>query len=539
MSAQLTLRSVTKSYPHARVLDAVSCSIRPGERVAVVGENGAGKSTLLRLMAGRETPDDGEVTVASTGGVGYLGQVLDLPGTATVADAVDAALADLRDLRRRLTAVERTLGTADEAGLAAYGELLTAFELRGGYRADARVRSAMSVLGIGGLAPARPLGTLSGGQRARLALAGVLAARPELLLLDEPTNELDEAALAWLEQTLRRHRGTLVVVTHDRLLVQRVATAILEVDGDRATVVRYGNGYAGYLAGRRAARQRWEQAYAEWVAEVEHWTRWGTTTAYRVAPGRAIKDHNKCKYNGDGRRVQAAVSTRVRTAAGRLERLRAEPVPRPAEPLRLRAPMTAGLVDGPLLQVTDVWVPDRLAVPELRLAAGERLLVTGPNGAGKSTLLEVLAGRLRPARGTVLRRGRIGYLRQQEAPGDPGQSLLSAFAAGRAGTREEHEARLVALGLFRAADLGRPVGSLSAGQRRRLELARLLAGDPDAVLLDEPANHLSPALVEELEQALAGYAGAVVVVSHDRLLRERWRGRRLELHEGRPREVAA
>ncbi|GAA3774305.1 ABC-F family ATP-binding cassette domain-containing protein [Micromonospora maritima] len=533
MSTQIALRAVSKAYAHGQVLNAVSGTVRDGERAAVVGENGAGKSTLMRLLAGQEAPDEGEVAVTADGGIGYLGQVLDLPDTATVGDAVDAALADLRDLQRRITEAEQALGAGEDGLLTAYGDLLTAFELRDGYRADARVRAAMSTLGIGELTPDRVLGTLSGGQRARLALAGVLSAEPELLLLDEPTNHLDEAALVWLECRLRRHRGTLVVVTHDRLLLRGVATTILEVDGDRATVVRYGNGYAGYLAERRAARQRWEQAHAAWTAEIAHWTEWGTTTAYRVAPGRAIKDHNKCKYNGDGRRVQASISTRVRSAADRLDRLHAEPVPRPPEPLRLHAPLDAAIREGTVLAAHRVRVTGRLRVPELTVGAGERVLVVGPNGAGKSTLLDVLAGVLTPNEGSVRRRGRLGYLPQECAVTAPTRDLLSAFASGRVGTRQEQAERLESLGLFRVDDFGTPVGALSVGQRRRLALARLLADEADVLLLDEPTNHLPPALVEQLEQALAEYPGAVVVVSHDRMFRSRWTGAEAALEAGR------
>ena len=533
MSTQLALRAVSKAYAHGQVLDAVSGTVRDGERAAVVGENGAGKSTLLRLLAGQEAPDEGEVVVTADGGIGHLGQVLDLPDAATVGDAVDAALADLRDLQRRITEAEQALSAGEDGLLTAYGELSTAFELRDGYRADARVRAAMSTLGIGELAPERALGTLSGGQRARLALAGVLSAEPELLLLDEPTNHLDEAALAWLEDRLRRHRGTLVVVTHDRLLLRRVATTILEVDGDRATVVRHGDGYAGYLAEKRAARQRWEQSYAAWTAEIAHWTGWGATTAYRVAPGRAITDHNKCKYNGDGRRVQASISTRVRSAAERLDRLRAEPVPRPPEPLRLHAPLDAAVREGTVLAAHRVRVAGRLRVPALTVSAGERVVVTGPNGAGKSTLLDVLAGVLTPDEGSVARRGRLGYLPQESTFSVPSCDLLSAFASGRAGSREEQAERLASLGLFRVADFGKPVGALSVGQRRRLALARLLAGEAHVLLLDEPTNHLSPALVEQLEQALAEYPGAVVVVSHDRMFRRRWTGVEVALAAGR------
>ena len=408
MSAQLTLRDVSRSFAHRRVFDAVSFTIAPGERVGIVGENGSGKSTLLRLIAGRDHPDDGEVIVLADGGVGHLGQVVDLPDDSTVGDAIDAALGEIRDLERRIAVAERELGSASTERMADYSTLRTAFELRDGYRADARVESAMSRLDIGDLDRDRRLGTLSGGQLARLALAGVLSAEPELLLLDEPTNDLDQQAVSWLENRLRSHHGTVVVVTHDRLLLERVATAIIEVDGDRRTVHRYGNGYASYLAEKRAARQRWEQAYAQWVGEIAHWTEWGATTAYRVAPGRAIKDHNKCKYNGDGRRVQESISTRVRSAAERLDRLRADPVPEPPEPLHLHAPLDAGDREGPVLELRDVRVDGRLDVDELVLHAGQRLLVSGPNGAGKSTLLEVASGRLRPDRGTIDRHGRIG-----------------------------------------------------------------------------------------------------------------------------------
>ena len=285
MSGQLTLKSITRSYAHRRVLDDVSLTVRPGEKVGVVGENGSGKSTLVRLIAGQDVPDDGEITVVADG-VGYLAQVLDLPGDATVGAAIDAALVEIRLLEQQIAVA------AEEQRLGELGDLLTAFELRDGYSADARVEAAMSALGIGFLARERRLGTLSGGQRARLALAGVLSASPELLVLDEPTNHLDDQALVWLENRLRGHRGTVVVVTHDRLLLERVTTAIVEID--ERGITRYGNGYAGYVAEKRAARQRWEQAYAEWAGEIGHWTEWRGTTAHRVAPGRAIPDHNKC-----------------------------------------------------------------------------------------------------------------------------------------------------------------------------------------------------------------------------------------------------
>ncbi|MCP2246369.1 macrolide transport system ATP-binding/permease protein [Lentzea aerocolonigenes] len=512
MSGQLTLKNVTKSFAHKKVLDDVSLTVRPGEKAGVVGENGSGKSTLLRLLARQDVPDDGEVTVVAQG-VGYLAQVLDLPGEATVGDAIDAALVEIRLLEQQIAAA------AEHERLGELGDLLTAFELRDGYSADARVEAAMSALGIGGVARERRLGTLSGGQRARLALAGVLSAEPELLLLDEPTNHLDDEALQWLENRLQQHRGTLVVATHDRLLLERVSTAIIEVD--HRSITRCGNGYAGYVAEKKAARQRWEQAYAEWVGEIGHWTEWRGTTAHRVAPGRPIPDHNKCKYNGDGRRVQASIRTRVRSASERLERLRADPVPKPPEPLRLNAPLDAASREGVVLELREANVDRRMCVGELTVEAGQRLLVTGPNGAGKSTLLDVLAGVLEPDRGTVTRHGVVGYLPQETVVRNPEQTVLAAFGASAE--------RLRALGLFHETDFATPVGALSIGQRRRLALARLLRQESDVLLLDEPTNHLSLALVEELEAALADYPGAVVVASHDRLLRKRWRGEELRM----------
>nr|WP_203990958.1 ABC-F family ATP-binding cassette domain-containing protein [Sphaerisporangium rufum] len=529
------MRGVSKSYGDRQVLDEVSFTIRPGERVGVVGENGSGKSTLLRLAAGLERPDDGEVTVVAAGGVGHLGQTLDLPLEHTVQQAIDRALAGLRAMERRMRELEAAMAAAGDgvaaAGLEEYGEILAGYELRGGWEADARVAKSLHGLGVGHLGRDRALGGLSGGERARLGLACLLAASPEVLLLDEPTNHLDAAGLAWLEDRLRAHTGTVVAVSHDRLFLDRVAGAILEVDGGGVT--RFGGGYAGYLAEKAAARQRWEQAHQAWVEEVARVERFAATTAHRVAPGREMKDRNKPAYDRDAGRVQSSVASRVRQAEVRLRRLREHPVPQPPPPLRFAGRFDGGAAGGPLAELRDVRVGDRLAVTGFRVLPGERILVQGPNGAGKSTLLRVLAGELRPDRGEVRRCGRIGHLVQEGEYSRPGRPLLAAYAAGRAGTLEEHGERLLGTGLFRAADLAIPVGRLSVGQRRRLDLARLLAGEHDLLLLDEPANHLSLTLVEELEQALAAYPGAAVVVSHDRALAARFTGTRLQMRAGR------
>ncbi|MFE5477641.1 ABC-F family ATP-binding cassette domain-containing protein [Nocardia sp. NPDC056541] len=482
LTTQLSLRGVSKSYADRPVLDTISASIRPGERVGIVGENGAGKSTLLYLLAGLARPDAGTITVTAEGGIGHLAQTL--PGD-TVGAAIELALAELRELEAGMQAA------AEAQDMDRYGALLARFEARDGYAADARVDASMHGLGVAGIGRDRPLDSLSGGERARLGLACLLAASPEVLLLDEPTNHLDDAALTWLEHRLRTHQGTVVLVSHDRTFLDRVVTAVLEVaDG---ALTRFGGGYTGFLTAKAAARIRWEQAYAQWRSEIGRLEEFATSTAQQVARGRAMTDNNKMAYDRNAGRVQSSVASRVRNTAERLRRLREDPVPRPPEPLRFRGRFAAGS-----------GVEFHLGA--LTLGPRERLLIHGPNGSGKSTLLDAIH---------AAAPGRIGYLRQDERF-DPARSVTDTYGFGRDS--------LLATGLFAPELLDREVGTLSEGQRRRLALAGVLAGEHDLLLLDEPTNHLSLTLVEEVERALSEYRGAVVVVSHDRALRRRFRG---------------
>ncbi|WP_420824895.1 ribosomal protection-like ABC-F family protein [Streptomyces coryli] len=535
--AQLSVKDAAKAYGTRSVLDQVSFTVRPGERAAVIGENGSGKSTLLKLLAGVEQPDSGEVTVAFPGGVGHLAQTLGLDPARTVQDAIDLALADLRAMERELRAAEERLGEAGDAELAAYGDLLSAYEARGGYTADARVDAAMHGLGLAHITRDRTLGTLSGGEESRLALACVLAAAPELLLLDEPTNHLDAAAVRWLEDHLRGHHGTVVAVTHDRGFLEGIATTILEVDRDTRSVARYGDGWTGYRTAKAAERRRREQDHQEWVDELAR------TEALVEAAGQRLAGTGKDPRQGFGKHRRShenKLGGQVRAARERLEELRRNPVAAPPEPLRFTAGLaTAGGGDSPVAELADVVVGDRLRIDGLVLAPGQRLLVNGPNGAGKTTLLRLLAGDLEPDAGTVRRTPRIGYLAQELRPVPTRRPLLAAYAAGRPGQPEEHAEELLALGLFREEDLHVPVAGLSIGQRRRLELARLVTRPADLLILDEPTNHIALDLVEQLEEALAGYRGAVVAVSHDRGFRERFAGERIELSGGVVRGVVA
>ncbi|MFJ8539661.1 ribosomal protection-like ABC-F family protein [Streptomyces sp. NPDC093591] len=533
--AQLSVKDVTKSYGTRTVLDQVCFTVRPGEKAAVIGENGSGKSTLLRLLAAAETPDAGEITVSFPGGTGHLAQTLDLGADRTVQDAVDLALAELRDMEDQLRSAEESLGEATQEELAAYGDLLTAYEERGGYEADARVDAAMHGLGLARITRDRLLGSLSGGEQSRLALACVLAANPELLLLDEPTNHLDAAAVHWLEEHLRAHRGTVVAVTHDRGFLERVATTILEVDRDTRTVLRYGDGWAGYRAAKAAARRGAEQRYADWVEEVAR------MEELLEAAGRRLATTGRDPKQGFGkhrRSSEAKLGGQVRSVRERLAQLRRNPVAEPPAPLRFTTALSPadGPAQGPVAEFDGIRVGERLRLDGLlAIAPGQRLLVTGENGAGKTTLLRVLAGDLEPDAGTARRPARIGYLAQELPAHSTRLPLLAAFAAGRPGQPAEYAEKLLALGLFREEDLHVPVAALSVGQQRRLQIARLVTRPADLLVLDEPTNHIALDLVEDLQTALATYPGAVVAVSHDRDFRTRFEGERLELHAGRRR----
>ncbi len=544
MTEHLNLSGVSHGYGDRQLLDGIGLVITAGEHVAIVGENGAGKSTLLRILAGLEAPDEG--TAVSHGRVGYLAQTHGLPESFTVGAAVDASLASLRGLEAELDRLEAGLADAEDDDLETYGRLQTEYQLREGYAAESRVEAALDRLGLGGLDRKRTLGSLSGGEQERVALACVLADPADILLLDEPTNHLDARGTAWLEDRLAAHRGTVVVVSHDRVLLRKVASTVIEVDAERRAVTRYGNGYDGYLREKAAERQRWVQQYHEWIDAMDAEQRQADTVAGKMGYARQ-RDNDKVGFDFKAGTWQKAASSKVRNAQERLRRLEASPIDRPPVPLRLAAELAvdpgaaasaapAGYgVSGAtaatggdtlasasaILTARGVAVPDRLGVTDFAARTGEKILITGPNGAGKSTLLSVLAGTLEPVEGLVQRPARIGYLQQElELPQRPTLRLLPAFAAGLGGNIDEHAEALLRLGLFRTSEFHVPVGSLSAGQQRRLALARLLLGGYGTLIVDEPTNHLAPVLVEQLEEALAGFTGTLVMVSHDRALRD-------------------
>ncbi|WP_405203747.1 ABC-F family ATP-binding cassette domain-containing protein [[Kitasatospora] papulosa] len=530
----LLARDIVRSFGTGRVVDGFSLTASPGRRIGLIGENGAGKSTVLRLLAGADQPDSGSITRPAD--VGYLHQEMPFDAAATIADVLDGALSEVREGLAELERLSVRLARSEEedpgraALLDAYARRLEHAQDEEAWDADRRAGRVLEGLGLGGIPQDRTLGSLSGGQRGRLALASLLVRRPSALLLDEPTNHLDDTAAAFLEAQVCALPGAIVLASHDRAFLDAVCTDLVDLDPAAEGPVRYGGDYTAYQAEKRAERQRWERRYAEEQEEREALQRSAGTTAHRVAPDRGPRDNEKMGYGVRAGRVQSQISRRVRNASRRLDELERHRIPEPPRPLRFRrTSLTGPTADGTLVSLRDVRVPGRLTLDRLDVSATERLLVTGDNGAGKSTLLAVLAGRL-AADGGVRRKGglSVGLLTQDTVFERPDRTVRDTYAQTLGGERAE-AVPLSSLGLLSEADLGRPVGHLSVGQRRRLALALLVAHPPELLLLDEPTNHLSPALCDELEAAMGAGPGAVVVAGHDRWLRRRWQGRELRL----------
>ncbi len=504
------------------VLTGVDLAVSAGDRLGVVGENGRGKTTLIQVLAGALVPDAG--TVRRVGTIGVADQEIPV-GTGpargpSVGDLIDVELAGVRDVLRRFDAAVAALAEQRPGAEQAYADALEAAESRDAWAADRRV--AVSLAALGAVDDrSRPLATLSVGQRYRVRLACLLGAGHDLLLLDEPTNHLDAGGLEHLTARLREHPGGVVLVSHDRALLADVVTAVLDLDPTSDGRPRsYGGGYAGYREGRRAEQERWAAEHREQQRERQR-----LSDDLSAAQNRLSTGWRPDKGTGKHTRATRAPAL-VRAVHRRRADLEAHAVTVPEAPLRFAAPPLRALPGATLVLAEEVTVRGRLERPlSLVLHSGDRLVVTGPNGAGKSSLLAVLAGALEPAGGRVHRlpAARVALLAQESSQPSPRRALDAYDAAvGRLVTAgrlaEGDRVPLGALGLLSSRDARRPVAELSVGQQRRLDLAILLASRPHVVLLDEPTNHLSATLVDELTEAMAATAAAVVVASHDRQL---------------------
>jgi ATPase subunit of ABC transporter with duplicated ATPase domains len=510
---RLSLAGVVKAYGANTVLDRVDLTLGPHSRLGLVGRNGVGKTTLLRVLAGLEEPDEGRVERDPQGlTVGYLPQEHDRrPGEsvlAYLARRTGVAEADA-ELRRHSSHWD-----AD-----AYAAALERFTALGGGDLAPRARALCADLGLS-VPLEQETRTLSGGEAARAGLAAILLSRFDVLLLDEPTNDLDFDGLDRLERFLDGYEGGLGVVSHDRAFLDRTVTRIAEIDPWTARVTEFAGGWSEY------AEQRDEARRAAWAAfELAQSRRRELTEllSRRRTEARGLGAGLGDKTGGQDRRATNALRGKVRQAEKLLERN--ELPDKPFQPWELRLSLQAAQRLGEVVLRLDGAVAERgrfqLGPIDLDLHPGERLAVTGRNGSGKSTLLAALLGELPLAAGsrTVGRSTVLGSLEQTRAAGDT--PLLDDVAAATGLAPLEARTMLAKFGLG-AEHVLRPTRSLSPGERTRARLAELQARGVNCLVLDEPTNHLDLEAVEELEEALAGYDGTAVVVSHDRRFLERF-----------------
>ena len=505
----LYARDLRKGFENGAVLDGVSLTVTAGQRLAVIGDNGAGKSTLLRLLAGRLVSDGGEVR-CTTESRSLIEQEMHAPAGTTVASVREEALRSPRDALAALQDAAAGLAAGAEGAAERYTAALARAERLAAWDAERRLEAALNAFDAHFHAE-RALASLSVGQRYRLRLGCALADPAGTVLLDEPSNHLDDSSLDRLVQWLVEFPGIAVFVTHDRWLLDAVATAIFDLDptvGAGGTL--FGASFSAYREARAGTLREWRRRYAASLdAERELSKR--LIAARATAPGRWQPGKGAAKH---GRQSRAASS--VSLLRRRIDDLRRERGPAPPDPLMFTAPDAADTGDEILLEAAGIAVRGRVIQPSdspIRLGARGRLLLRGANGAGKSTLLSVLAGQLAPDTGmlTVAHGAHVGLLAQED---DWNPNLTPADALGAWDLDQ-----IRATGLLLDADLGRPFGQLSVGQRRRVTLAHVLLSRPSVLLLDEPTNHLSVTLADELCDALLSTPAAVVLVTHDRTLR--------------------
>jgi ATPase subunit of ABC transporter with duplicated ATPase domains len=510
------------------VLNGVTVTVGPDSCLGVVGPNGVGKSTLLQVLAGLVPPVSGTVRVdPPTATVGYLQQ----EHTAVGAESVRATLAR----HTGVTAAEHALEAA-AAELAAgapgaeerYAVALARLETLAAGDLDGRMTTTLEQVGLDPALADQPAATLSGGQAARVALAAVLLSRFDVTLLDEPTNDLDFDGLARLEQMVARRRGGMVIVSHDRAFLDRTVTDVLELDERTRAGRVYGGGWAGYLAERAADRAHAGEAYALYESQrtelrrrAQRERQWATSGVAKEK--RQPRDNDKAQRDFRVNRTekQAARARRTERALQALE-----PVEKPWEGWDLRFSISETARSGAVVCRLEDAVIERggfiLGPLTLDIAWADRVALVGANGTGKTTLVETLLGRLPLAAGTRRMGPSVvaGELAQdRRVLGDAAPSLVDAMTAAAGLTTSQARSQLAKFGLGAEAVL-RPPGSLSPGERTRAELAAFAASGVNLLVLDEPTNHLDLPAIEQLESALDGYGGTLLLVSHDRRLLE-------------------
>ena len=513
----VSVRGLSKSFGIHTVLKNGDLTIAEGARIGLVGVNGSGKSTLMRILAGLDTEDAGEVSIARGIRVGYLAQQDMLEHGSTLWDELEKLYAPTFEMEKRLRALEAEMaslhgdGARFESLSTEYDRLTKRFEEADGYSWQSMITGVLNGLGFSPEQYHRSVDSLSGGEKTRLSLARLLLQKPELLLLDEPTNHLDMDTLQWLENTLVSYRGSVLVISHDRYFLDHVCTGIAELLG--GVLEQYTGNYTAYVAKRQERFETRMRAYTLQQKEIER--------------QQAII----ARYRMFNREKSIKAAERREKALERMDRLE-----KPEEDRGIRLSFQAAQRTG-----EDVLIADSLGkrygdkqlfqTLSLHIRSGERLAIIGPNGIGKTTLLRILIGEEAPDTGTV-RLGSnvsIGYYDQQQAHLDENKTVLDEVW-DRFPRMEQSDIRgALGMFLFTGDDVFQPIHTLSGGEKGRVALTTLMLQHDNLLVLDEPTNHLDMDSREALEDALSGFGGTIITVSHDRYFINRIADRILEI----------
>jgi ABC transport system ATP-binding/permease protein len=500
--ALMQLQDACLAFGHVPLLDHAELVIEPRERVCLVGRNGAGKSTLLNVLTGEQSLDSGQVRRRDGIRIARLAQEVPVAVETTLFDVVAAGLGDHSDLLARYHEASAALGQADDAAWDSFTALQAQIEAAGAWEGSQRIDATLSRLGLD---PDALMAQSSGGVRRRAMLGQALVSEPDLLLLDEPTNHLDIDAIRGLEEALLNYPGTVLFITHDRMLIDRLATRIVELD--RGVLRSFPGTYREYLSRKNAlleaeadAARKFDQA----LAQEEVWIRQG------------IK----------------ARRTRNEGRVRRLEAMRRERAERRSRQGNASMRLDAGERSGKLVLEAENVTFAYHGTPVIRdfsttVMRGDRIGIIGPNGSGKSTLLKLLLGNLEPTTGTI-RHGTalaVAYFDQERAQLDPSRSVRDNVGEGSdqivIGGKSRHVVGYLQDFLFPPARIASPVSALSGGERNRLLLAKLFAQPANLLVLDEPTNDLDVETLELLEEIVADYEGTLLLVSHDRSFLDR------------------
>ncbi|WP_126548548.1 ribosomal protection-like ABC-F family protein [Dictyobacter kobayashii] len=540
----LAVRNISKSYGITTVLETISFVINDGDRIGLVGTNGVGKSVLLKILAREETADTGDIAYAPSIEIGYLPQATpDFYGQ-TIDDLLLESVGNLRQLEEKMRQLEFVMSKSAEDEIATvmeeYSDVTSKFQSRGGYELDHKIDVVMNGLELSHLPRDRDIETLSGGEKARIGLASLLLRAPDILLLDEPTNHLDFATVNWLESYINQHSGAVLYASHDRQFLNRTVKNVFEIDEYTHNLISYTGNYDDYVAAKEAARLKWEDDYKEQQEKLKSLKHYIKTTARTVGGyNHASKDNEKYFFNNKGNRAENAVVRAVKNAEEQIRRIEADSISKPPEPLNITPRFQTETLKADIaIRVSNLSKKfhERYVLHDINFAlkSDAHVVIVGPNGVGKSTLLKIIEHLETPDQGEVYitNAARVGYLAQEPAFQDLNRTTLDAYSDGLEGGMEEFVAGLLRYGLFRYEDLSKLVGQLSLGQRRKLEISRLIAQRPNILLLDEPTNHISLDVLEAFEAAVKHFPGPVLAVSHDRWFIQHFGGEIWQINDG-------